>query len=194
MADGSTTLPFSEPRNEFPGSSQSRTTRRYHTQQRRRRYVRGQHLATNTVLWDSRCCEFFGIANGNVIPYEQAVQHIHPDDHDTNPQETVIEIPEEAVHEMREIVESPPITGQFRIKTSNLAPADPVSAEDELSALSVPSPGGQQGEPQQAYFPHHHHPEGRPYSPTTPTYPPNMMQSRKYSSTVSNLMNKQQLA
>ncbi|OBZ90872.1 Meiosis-specific transcription factor NDT80 [Choanephora cucurbitarum] len=59
---------------------------------------------------------------------------------------------------------------------------------------SVPSPGGQQGEPQQAYFPHHHHPEGRPYSPTTPTYPPNMMQSRKYSSTVSNLMNKQQLA
>ncbi|KAF2173201.1 hypothetical protein M409DRAFT_17146 [Zasmidium cellare ATCC 36951] len=71
---------------------------------------------------------------------ENLLQHLHPDD-GNNSQETVIEIPEEAVHEMREIVESPPVTGQFKIKTPEPAPNDSES-EDELSALSVPSPGG----------------------------------------------------
>ncbi|KAK4517356.1 aminophospholipid translocase [Mucor velutinosus] len=52
---------------------------------------------------------------------------------------------------------------------------------------SVPSPGAHQGsEPQQTYFSHHqqqHHPEGRSYSPTTPTYSPSVIQQqhvRKY--------------
>ncbi|GAN02562.1 hypothetical protein MAM1_0024d02006 [Mucor ambiguus] len=50
---------------------------------------------------------------------------------------------------------------------------------------SVPSPGANQGsEPQQTYFSHHqqHHPEGRSYSPTTPTYSPSVIQqqARKY--------------
>lgn len=57
----------------------------------------------------------------------------------TDQQETVIELSE---GEMREVVDSPPFTGIFKIDTSSLAPADPNDAEDELSALSVPSPGG----------------------------------------------------
>lgn len=72
---------------------------------------------------------------------ENLLQHLHADDQH-NAQETVIEIPEEAVHEMREIVESPLVTGQFKIKTADLVPADSREPEDELSALSVPSPGG----------------------------------------------------
>jgi hypothetical protein len=49
---------------------------------------------------------------------------------------------------------------------------------------SVPSPGAQQGEPQQAYF----GPDGnRSYSPTTPTYSPSVIHPpppRKYSSAI----------
>ncbi|SMQ46500.1 unnamed protein product [Zymoseptoria tritici ST99CH_1A5] len=56
-------------------------------------------------------------------------------------QDTVVEVPT-AVVEMREVLESPPITGRFRIDTQSLAPRDPNEADDELSALSVPSPGG----------------------------------------------------
>ncbi|KXT14658.1 hypothetical protein AC579_3670 [Pseudocercospora musae] len=61
---------------------------------------------------------------------------------DTQPQQTLIEIPVEATAEMKEIVDSPPITGFFRIDTSNLSPPNADDADDELSALSVPSPGG----------------------------------------------------
>ncbi|CAK4032029.1 methyltransferase domain-containing [Lecanosticta acicola] len=57
-------------------------------------------------------------------------------------QDSVIESPDQAREEMREILESPPVTGIFRIDTSCLAPSDPNDAEDELSALSIPSPGG----------------------------------------------------
>jgi len=57
--------------------------------------------------------------------------------------ETVLEVPEEAVSEMREIVESPPLTGRLLgIETKNIKPANDEDADDELSALSVPSPGG----------------------------------------------------
>ena len=56
--------------------------------------------------------------------------------------ETVIEVPEDVVEEMRQIVESPPITTQMRLETQNLSPATEIDADDELSALSVPSPGG----------------------------------------------------
>lgn len=55
--------------------------------------------------------------------------------------ETVLEIPDQAAAEMKMIVESPPITGRFRIDTANLAPRVE-DADEELSALSVPSPGG----------------------------------------------------
>lgn len=37
-------------------------------------------LATNTVIWDDRCRELFGLAKNNIIPYEQAIKFIHPDD------------------------------------------------------------------------------------------------------------------
>ncbi|KAK4540799.1 hypothetical protein LTR36_008876 [Oleoguttula mirabilis] len=57
--------------------------------------------------------------------------------------EIVLEVPEEAISEMREIVESPPLTGIFLgLDTRNLKPANDEDADDELSALSVPSPGG----------------------------------------------------
>lgn len=56
--------------------------------------------------------------------------------------DTVLEVPEEAVSEMREIVESPPLTGRFKLNTTDLKPASDEDADDELSALSVPSPGG----------------------------------------------------
>ena len=56
--------------------------------------------------------------------------------------ETVIEVPEEAISEMRQIVESPPLTARMRLQTQNLTPPSATDADDELSALSVPSPGG----------------------------------------------------
>ena len=37
-------------------------------------------LVTNTVNWDDRCRELFGLANHNQLPYEQAIRYIHPDD------------------------------------------------------------------------------------------------------------------
>lgn len=55
--------------------------------------------------------------------------------------ETVIEVPEEAAQEMREIVESPRRL-TLQVQTSSLAPSTDVDADEELSALSVPSPGG----------------------------------------------------
>lgn len=74
------------------------------------------------------------------------LQQINPEDVQEQG-ETVIEVPEEAMAEMREIVESPPLTGRLLgLDTKNLQPAkEPNSssdADDELSALSVPSPGG----------------------------------------------------
>lgn len=35
---------------------------------------------TNVVNWDDRCRELFGLAYHNQLPYEQAIQYIHPDD------------------------------------------------------------------------------------------------------------------
>lgn len=35
---------------------------------------------TKTVNWDDRCRELFGLAKDNRLPYEQAIQYIHPDD------------------------------------------------------------------------------------------------------------------
>ena len=37
-------------------------------------------MATNLVTWDDRCRALFGIARENPLPYEQAIQFIHPDD------------------------------------------------------------------------------------------------------------------
>ncbi|ADB38809.1 PAS domain-containing sensor histidine kinase [Spirosoma linguale] len=35
---------------------------------------------TKQVLWDDRCRQLFGLAKDNQLPYEQAIQYIHPDD------------------------------------------------------------------------------------------------------------------
>ena len=56
--------------------------------------------------------------------------------------ETVIEVPEERAMEMQEVVESPPVTAPMRLRTQNIEPPSPNEVDDELSALSVPSPGG----------------------------------------------------
>ncbi|KAK5174093.1 uncharacterized protein LTR77_001173 [Saxophila tyrrhenica] len=56
--------------------------------------------------------------------------------------ETVIEVPAEVVEEMRMIVDSPPITARMRLQIQDLTPPATADPEDELSALSVPSPGG----------------------------------------------------
>jgi PAS domain S-box-containing protein len=37
---------------------------------------------TKLVNWDDRCRELFGLAKDNLLPYEQAIHHIHPDDVD----------------------------------------------------------------------------------------------------------------
>ncbi len=37
-------------------------------------------IRTNTVVWDERCRELYGLAKGNNIPYEVAIRHIHPED------------------------------------------------------------------------------------------------------------------
>ncbi|KAK5117536.1 hypothetical protein LTR62_004958 [Meristemomyces frigidus] len=81
------------------------------------------------------------------------LQQIHgEDEHGRDQQETVLEVPQDAITEMREIVESPPLTGRLLgIDTKNLYPPQSLKslqtgelsdADDELSALSVPSPGG----------------------------------------------------
>ena len=36
--------------------------------------------ANNLVIWDDRCGELFGVFNRNVLPYEEALTYIHPDD------------------------------------------------------------------------------------------------------------------
>ena len=69
------------------------------------------------------------------------LEHFHIDDQQDT-QQTVIEVPLEAIEEMKQIVESPPVTGSMRIETQELEPSDPSGRDDELSALSVPSPGG----------------------------------------------------
>lgn len=61
---------------------------------------------------------------------------------DHEPLETVIEVPEERLTEMQEVVESPPVAANMRLKTQDLPPPSPNEGDDELSALSVPSPGG----------------------------------------------------
>ncbi|MCY7356371.1 MAG: PAS domain-containing protein [Rudanella sp.] len=35
---------------------------------------------TRLISWDERCRELFGLASDNQLPYEQAIQYIHPDD------------------------------------------------------------------------------------------------------------------
>ena len=69
------------------------------------------------------------------------LQHINSETQ-FDQQHVVLEVSEENTAEMREIVDSPPITGRFRIDTHNLCPPTAEDADDELSALSVPSPGG----------------------------------------------------
>lgn len=67
--------------------------------------------------------------------------HLNDDDQQIQ-QETVIEISAGAVVEMSEVVDSPPLTGRFRLNTQSLPARSLSDADDELSALSVPSPGG----------------------------------------------------
>ena len=67
------------------------------------------------------------------------LEHMHGDARNDEIQQ-VIEVRPEA--EMREVGETPPVTGRFRLRTQDLAPPDPAESEDVLSALSVPSPGG----------------------------------------------------
>lgn len=64
------------------------------------------------------------------------LQHINGEGE--NQQHTVIEVPEAALQEMREVVESPSRFGGLQIQTDSLSPAE--NANDELSALSIPSP------------------------------------------------------
>jgi SAM-dependent methyltransferase len=68
------------------------------------------------------------------------LRHINTEEE--HPLETVLEVPEEAVTEMREIVESPRFALQLRTDDRTLEPSSAGDADDELSALSVPSPGG----------------------------------------------------
>lgn len=68
------------------------------------------------------------------------LQHINTEEEHSL--ETVLEVPEEAVSEMREIVESPRFTLQLKTDERSLEPSSAGDADDELSALSVPSPGG----------------------------------------------------
>ncbi|KAL1582997.1 hypothetical protein WHR41_08220 [Cladosporium halotolerans] len=68
------------------------------------------------------------------------LQHLNTEEE--RPLETVIEVPEEAVSEMREIVESPRFALQLKTDDQSLEPSSAGDADDELSALSVPSPGG----------------------------------------------------
>lgn len=35
---------------------------------------------TNLVIWDDQCRQLFGLAKDNQLPYEQAIQYVHPDD------------------------------------------------------------------------------------------------------------------
>lgn len=56
--------------------------------------------------------------------------------------ETVIEVSEQRTMEMQEVLESPPVALSVTVNTRNLTPASPHERDDELSALSVPSPGG----------------------------------------------------
>ena len=78
---------------------------------------------------------------------EFVLQQLNPDEEQAQQRETVIEVPEEAVSEMKQIVESPPITGRLPLaldtatfKASNEPQSS--SAEDDLAQLSIPSPGG----------------------------------------------------
>jgi SAM-dependent methyltransferase len=68
------------------------------------------------------------------------LRHINTEEE--HPLETVLEVPEEAVSEMREIIESPRFALQLRTDDRTLEPSSAGDADDELSALSVPSPGG----------------------------------------------------
>ncbi|WP_373513037.1 ATP-binding protein [Persicitalea sp.] len=36
--------------------------------------------ATNLVIWDDRCRELFGVIERNTLPYEEALNYIHPED------------------------------------------------------------------------------------------------------------------
>lgn len=81
------------------------------------------------------------------------LQQIHPEEQHEQ-LETVVEVPEKAMSEMKEILESPPLTGRLlgldtRNLRSSIERKQPEQAsegegegDDELSALSVPSPGG----------------------------------------------------
>lgn len=76
-------------------------------------------------------------------PFAEEILHQMQPEEEHQQLETVLEVPEEATQEMREVVDSPPLTSRLRIDSKNLEPAsNPEDAEDELSALSVPSPGG----------------------------------------------------
>lgn len=69
------------------------------------------------------------------------LQHLNPEaEHE--PLQTVIEVPEEAMQEMREIVQSPGINIRINTATEDLTKGDAAEEADQLSALSVPSPGG----------------------------------------------------
>src|SRR5687768_3669620 len=37
-------------------------------------------ITTNTVIWDDRCRQLFGLAKDNILPYEKAIRCIHPGD------------------------------------------------------------------------------------------------------------------
>jgi hypothetical protein len=54
----------------------------------------------------------------------------------------VLEVPVQATAEKKEIVGSARTTGHFQIYTHHMSPQTTEEADDELSALSVPSPGG----------------------------------------------------
>ncbi len=38
------------------------------------------NLKTHTVIWDDRCKEFFGLSTGSMLPFAEAIRHIHPED------------------------------------------------------------------------------------------------------------------
>lgn len=69
----------------------------------------------------------------------ETLHQLSPEDIESEVVETVVEVPEEAAHEMKEILKCTPVRLDFALLAVN---PEEAAAQDPVSALSVPSPGG----------------------------------------------------
>ncbi|THX14387.1 hypothetical protein D6D13_03337 [Aureobasidium pullulans] len=69
----------------------------------------------------------------------ETLHQLSPEEAENEIVERVIEVPEEAAHEMKEIIKSTPVRLDFALLSVN---PDEQQYQDPVSALSVPSPGG----------------------------------------------------